>query len=507
MASREVPPWQRALGGALVRFEQLVGGARRRVLPPLRASTIETPRPIPPAPPTSDSQIVKRFRNADTYNSNPGHGVTVERVLGVYRQAESGNAWRQFDLFDNVIENDGHLRGLVENRILTVAGKPWVVIPGGDDEGSKSAAKALGESLANDLGFRELLEHQLTAAFYGVAVSEIDWQQDATGLVVPGRFVPIAHRRLGAPSDRVDEIHLIAGDGPGGLVPLRDHPGRYCVTRYRHRNPWAAGLMRTAVWWAVFKRWSVRDWQIFAEKFGLPFVVGYYNEGASPKTRQALEDAVKAIGEDGFAVLSDLAEIIVSSTAARSGDSSSVFPEIGRMCDAENSKLIAGGVLNTDSGQAGSYALGAVHEARGFLLALADAARIEEMFVRDLGKPFVAWNSFGGAKPPRLKVQVVREVDPLTRAQILAILAGELGMELDDAQMREEFHLRTPSGKALVGTKRMQAEKPAPAAPRPAGAGAAVQLAADLRSWWSTLEVGDRQSIARNAIEFFKGAA
>jgi phage gp29-like protein len=441
--------------------------------PKLRLVTEELARPSP-----TRRAVIVPVRGMDTYNSHPATGLTADMLVSFYRDAEAGRPVRQFDAFDQGIEVDGHLRGLIETRNESVAGSDWVLKPGRQDKPSEIAAAALEDYLRNSAtsttpplfgqshaaigGFREVLEHHLTAPHFGIALSNIVWDVDA-GMVVPCEFVNAAHRRFAAPSqDRADEIWLV-NSLSNQLVELE--AGLWAVSRYRNRNPWAAGLMRTCMWWTMFKRWSVRDWQVFAEMFGLPLAIGYYEEGAGEASRQALEEAVKSIGEDGFAVLSALTELVIKDTA-RSGDSSTVFPQIAKMCDEEMSKLIVGGTLNTDVAGVGSYNAATVHESRSYKKERADARRVEEMFVRDIGLPFKIWNGFDRAAPPRLKIQITR--DNKERADTLAIV-GQV-IELDADQIREEFSLRTPAaGKGVKFPSKSTEPKPPgakPGAPR-----------------------------------------
>lgn len=411
-------------------------------------------------PPPTRRVVAKPFRNLDTYNSHPGAGLTAEALVGYYRTAERGVPVQQFDVFDDLIETDGHLRGLIDGRIQSVAGQDWVLKPGrANDPASTRAAADLEERLQNDLAVRDFIEHQLTAPFYGFAATNIVWNL-IDGLIVPSDFVNVPHRRFASPSaERAGEIWLVGGDSKMDLIPL--DPGLWAVSRYRHRNPWAAGLMRTAAWWAMFKRWSVRDWQIFADMFGLPLAIGYYEEHASQTAREQLLETVKSIGEDGYAILSNLTEVVIKDTV-RSGDASSVYPAIADRCENQMSKLIAGGTLTTDTGGTGSYALGAVHETRQFNLARADARRIEEMFVRDIGRPFVAWNGYGNAAPPRLKIQIAREQSLEARATTISTLGT--AMDIDEDQVREEFSLRKPAqGRGI----RFEAQKPKEGTPKP----------------------------------------
>jgi phage gp29-like protein len=408
---------------------------------------------IKPAP-TRRGVITGNTRGIETYNSHPAFGLTAEMLVSYFRQAERGRPVRQFDTFDDLIETDGHLRGLINGRVESVSGCDWVLKPGAPDAASTIAAAALEERLRNHLGFREFIEHHLMAVHLGIACTNLVWDVEER-VIAPMLFTNAAARRFASPSqDRADEIWLVDGDS-SNLIELEY--GLWAISRYRHRNPWAAGLMRTCAWWALFKRWGVRDWQVFADMFGLPLVVGYYEEGASEESRKALEDAVKNVGTDGYAVLSAMTEIVIKDTV-RSGDSSTVYPQICKLAEAQMSKLIAGATLTTDAGSGpGSYALGNVHEEREAKLARADARRIEEMFVRDIGIPFKVWNGFDRAAPPRLKIQITR--DNLERAQVLQVV-GQV-VELDEAQIREEFSLREPApGKGVKFPTKVAPDKP-----------------------------------------------
>lgn len=376
-------------------------------------------------------------KRIDTYNSHPSVGLTVEMLLSFFREAERGMPVRQFDCFDDLIEIDGHLRGLIAGRIEAVAGCEMVVKPGREDKPSRIAADALAERLG-ELSLHKTIAHQLTAPHYGIACSSIVWDY-VEGVVAPVKFIDVAHRRFASPSqDRADKIMLIAGDNVRELAELE--PGLWFVSRYRGRNPWSAGLMRTCAWWSMIKRWAIRDWQVFAEMFGLPLVVGYYEEGASEESRKALEDAVRLIGEDGYAVLSNLTEIVISQ-AARAGDSSTVYPKIIDTAEAQQSKAVVGATLTTDVGGKGSYALGSIHESRQYARERADARDVQADFQACVGVPFIVWNGYDRAAAPHLSIKITR--DSLERAKTLQVVGSIIA--LDEGQLREEFHLLPPA--------------------------------------------------------------
>lgn len=366
--------------------------------------------------------------------SRPGFGLTPNTVKRIFLEAEAGYPQRQVDMFHDLIENDGHLRGLIDARINAVAGKGWVLQPGGTDSASIEGAQAL-EELLRTANVHELLWHQLECNFYGWAHSEIDWDFK-DGLFYPAWFHSVPHRRFVFPQ------------GASRLLTTKNYaegeeltPGRWVVSRARGSNIARAGLMRTAAWFALFKRTSIRDWVVAAEKYGIPFVLGKYESTASPKTRAALENAVKKLGQDGFAVLEEQIAIEIVNVAQRSGDGG-LLANLVSLCNAELSKTLTGATLTADAGGTGSWALGKVHSGVRFDLIQSDAAMVAEVMRRCIGEPFMRFNGFPG-QAPILKSQIAQDIDQQTRMKIQTS-AAKLGLPLSKSQMYEDHALRKP---------------------------------------------------------------
>lgn len=398
---------------------------------------LDDPRPIPNKAPNKRQAL--DFPAYDRRQSHPGTGLEPERVWHIFRAAEHGHLECQADLFDDIVESDGHLRSLIEGRIVAVAGKDWVIQPGGSDPASIKAAEALEEALTDGLDFVELLEHQLTAPYYGFACSEIIWGL-RDNLVAPTRFIDVPHRRfrIGEKGD----LRLVTKNERYNGEELK--AGKWIISKARHASLARAGLLRTAAWWALFKRMSVRDWVVYAEKFGLPYITGRYQQSASDESKAVLAQVVEDLGSDGYAVLSDEVDVAIHDIGTRMGDDA-VHPALIGLCEAQMSKLIYGATLTNDSGGSGSWALGKVHQGRSFALEQADASRFQHVFRKHISAPFVKYNNFGKARPPRLKIQISQELDPKTRAQVASILVNELGAEIDGKQLMDELGFRRPA--------------------------------------------------------------
>ncbi len=380
---------------------------------------------------------------------HPGYGLTPERVNRIFRESEAGDLRELADLYDDLIESDGHLRAQFESRISAVSGKGITIQPGGTTDTDKAAAEILEQALLHsDLDFIVHLEHHLEAAFKGWSATEIVWglRAHAGRLAwVPVELDDIEHRRFlfraRGGSER-NELLLATRTIERGESLL---PGQWVISKARHSNLARSGLFRTCAWWCLFKRLSVRDWIVFAEIFGIPLLVGYYEQGATPEAKEALEIGLRDIGEGGRAILSDLTKIAISDIPQRSGDGGGVHERIVARCDAEISKLISGATLNVESGGPGSFALGRVHQDRSFDLQVADAARLQRTWHRFIARPFMRFNGFEemGAKTPKLNIQVAHTLDPKTRTDILDTL-GENGIHVDGWHVAEQMGFRRP---------------------------------------------------------------
>jgi phage gp29-like protein len=403
----------------------------------------------PPTPlaPIRFGPTQKRWPFLDGTSMRPGYHLTPFKLFSAFRQAEMGAPLLQCDVFEDILENDGHLRGQYESRLSAVAHRPWLIQPGGKGPVCLAAASALASALKRT-NMLPLLWHLMEAVGYGWSGANTVWELadragDSRNVIVPTWFLLAPHRRF-----------LISEAGMGDLTfrtELNQWPGdtlyhgEWIVARRMHRLVMRAGLFRTTSWWALFKRLSITDWIVFAEKFGIPIVLGTYSERASPETRAALEQAVVDIGTDGQAVLSELTKILIGTPGlARSGDVSSLHPAVAARCDAEMSKVITGATLNVETGGPGSFALGKVHQGRAQDLVFADALWLQESFQRHVIVPFIDYNpQFAGAELPRLVIRVRPEMAPEIAVKVYGKLQA-MGLEIEVGDALKPLYEASP---------------------------------------------------------------
>lgn len=405
------------------------------------------------------------MRTFDAWIDHPGYAITPQGVLAVFREAERGFPQRQCDLFDDLVENDGHLRNLFEQREQAVAGKPWVVQADGQDGDAELAARVMGEALRR-LPMIQVFQHLLTANRYGWGAAEIDWGiavVEGRPWIVPQWIAPVPARRFRITMDATapgftDELRLYTDISRPQGDALR--PGKWIVLRRPGAWLARAGLMRTAAWPAMAKRLGFRDWMVYSQRFGLPLpIVQYKADEVEDADLATAEEVVRRIGSDGGAVMPDSLKLDFHDATRGNAENSKAHGGLISHCNSEMSKLINGSTLTNDSTGSGgaSYALGEVHATVRWDNVLFDAEGLQEALRTQLFGPFMLFNNLRG-KPPLLKLQVVRDLDPRARAAIAVQLRNELDIAVSISQLRQELGFREPLGDGDA----------APGAPKPA---------------------------------------
>lgn len=414
--------------------------------------SLQRPRPFSGAAPRG--QDARDLLFYDAVVNHPEFGVTPSTILGAFRTAEAGDPTQQNDLFDGLIEGDGHSRSLFEKREQAVAGKPRVIQAGDDTADGQLGADVLRVAMER-LPLVDAFEHLLKYNRHGYSGCEIDWDIRRIGgrdWIVPAWLTPVPARRFRINSGALglmnggglDELRLITDYRRPLGDPLR--PGKWFILRRSGTALARSGLMRTGVWPLMGKRYGFRDWLIWMEKFGQPIPIAKYNEDADDAAKDAAAEIIRSIGETNGAIVPKTIDIEFAE-AKRFGDSGSVHQAHIDHCNAEMSKLVNGSTLTNDNKGSGgaSYALGSVHDGVRWEAVQYDAEKLETAFSTDVAAWFCFYNNLNCA-PQLLKIQVVRDLDPMTRVQVAAKYRNELGGKVSAQQMGQELGFREPSG-------------------------------------------------------------
>ncbi len=404
-------------------------------------------------------------RHGNRYEAHPGYGLQPDDVFPIFVRAERGDPRRQCQLFDDLLERDPTTRNLFEQRAGAVSGKPFVVQAGGNKDEDVAAAAILAESVARIPEFVEFLEHQLSHNRYGYAASELDWTH-RHGLVEIARMENVHADRFRIATHH----HAPGGARPGELLLVTDRnpmgealaPGKWVVSQRPGSLGLARrGLMRTCAWYCMFKLFAVKDWAVYAARFGIPFVLAKIDDFEDQEARRIAEEIVRRVGDDGGAVMPEDFKLEITD-GGRKTPKSDTHGGLIAFCNAENSKAVYGSTLSNDNGQSGgaSYALGTTHAGVRWENVVRDAVVLQEVFCSQIAVPFMHYNNLPGAAPV-LRIQVVQALSPEQIVKTADFFVNKLGIPVSEQQMRQMIGFRKPLNDADA------AAGPASAAPAP----------------------------------------
>lgn len=388
--------------------------------------------------------------------------ITPSDITEARKNAEQGKPERYFEILDHIRTLDGDLRGDLETRRLALLSFDHAVV--GED---KIQTDFVRDVIAR-LDYQSVASALAEGVYFGIRILDLEWER-IDGRILPTHFDTINAKYLlsAVPADMKTsqgnpasaKIRSIADvlyykNTDQNLIRLSDFPvGKLVIAdfsdvSYKHLpiNFTEMGLGALCMYASILQHYNLLDWGAYNEIFGQPLRVAQYPSGHQVKEEiTKAEEAVKSLGTDAYAVLSDAIKI--------------VFPEVNRTSSVETynkldekvgkkkTRAILGETLTADSGRTGSYALGMVHNGVRIEKVVSDAHYIKRVIKRQIIDPLLAYNF---AKPDRsIALDIpVKGAQNLQADILIDREAYEMGMELSKSQMREKYGWREPADDA-----------------------------------------------------------
>lgn len=379
----------------------------------------------------------------------PSPGISVAstlspaRLAGVLRNVTDGNARDYFILAEEMEERDLHYASVLRTRKLTVAGIPPSVEAASDDEHDLLLADAV-RNLMEQPQIPELLFDLLDGLGKGVGVCEILWStRDGW---IPRDYEWVDPRFLKPDSDTLREFRLLTDEQPVDGIPLT--PGKYVMhyPRLKSGLPLRNGLARLVAVMYMLKSFTVRDWWAFAEKFGIPIVVGKYGNNATPEQIQTLISAIASIASDAGCAIPQSMQLEMQETASRNGGGA-LFKEMAEWCDAQTSKAVLGQTMTTDDGS--SRAQADVHDRVRMDIVKWDARQLENTLNEFLVRPYIQFNYGPQERYPLVKLPISEPEDLKAFVDALIPLIDR-GLRVQESEIRDKFGLAEPEKDASI---------------------------------------------------------
>lgn len=399
------------------------------------------------------------------YSTYPGVGVEPQQIWNLQIQRNNGYPEKWTEFIEHTLERDGHLGGIYDTRRQSVADKPFRCHPARrGDPVADVLAKVIERAVDKIDAFDQTIEDLLSASAYGYAVSEIVWQQAKINVPLPNgssatirikvpRTIEWHHWKCVRFDRDTDEPYLRIGAGGEYEIP----PHKFIFhaaggTGLIERR----GFMGACAWLSAAKRWSERDWLVYAKLFGIPNIMARYPDGQEEYQthREKYVQFLKDWGEGIPALLPD--SLVTEITREPAGRSSDVHGSIIGWANAEMSKRILGSTLTVEMGGQGSWAAADTHRDAPYMRSRTDGRKLCSTLRRDLFKSIIELNrdvlaNAIGESPdaladsvPQCSFRIEKEMSPRDRQAIYEGAVNELGLEVDEDQYRDEMGLDAP---------------------------------------------------------------
>jgi phage gp29-like protein len=345
---------------------------------------------------------------------------------------------QQMALCNRMLDNDAHLASVYRDLVSATAGLDWEVIPFDDSTEAKAYADTCDEwttSKSEDL--EELLPLLIAGEFYPVAGAGMTWD---LGKFLPASFVEIDPVRWYW-ENRTNSLKIRTLSEPyfGEDLP----PNEFVMYRssLRPGKGREGGLWRPAAWLYLFKHFTLCEWMEFAEIYGKPFRVAYYNR---KEERDAIYQAMLDLGANAAGAF-PIGTVIDLKEANRTS-AVDVYKHLREACNDEMSELFVGHPLvstaKPDSGQLAGGAAQKVHEK----IIRAVARRAGRVIGKYVYKPIVSFHHGQEAisKIPQFKLKYETPEDEQKKAQTFVLINQALEAveeAIDPEEIRETFNI------------------------------------------------------------------
>ncbi len=253
---------------------------------------------------------------------------------------------------------DSQVRACVNSRKSGILSLLWEI----DRGKAKSAQAKLIHDLYNDLDIHGFNQAILNAPMFGFQPIEIIWGK-VGNYILPVDLVPKNQEWFLYDKDANLKLATINNPMNGEVLPDKKFlTPLYNDINNKYYNPYGDRVLSSCFWPVTFKKSGFKWWVTFAEKYGMPYIVGKLPRSTMDSDRESMKDQLESMVMDAVAVISDDAELDFIESGNRNS-SSDLYENLINICDSSISKAILGQTLTTDITRkgTGSYALGKVH--------------------------------------------------------------------------------------------------------------------------------------------------
>lgn len=267
------------------------------------------------------------------------------------------------------IEQTGQVATCVSSRNAGVTSLNWRIVQKNDKY------KEFYDDICKHIDIYDVISSIIKAPAYGYQPIEIVWAKSGAN-VIPDKI--IAKPQEWFFFNAKNELCFKQRGKADGLVLRPEEKKFLCPTSgASYLNPYGIPYLSRCFWDVAFIKGGVEFWTKFNEKYGMPYLIGKYEEGSSDEKIQDLLQMLNNMVQDAVAVIPDNSTFEIKEASGKTG-SADLYEKYIRMFEQNISKNILGQTLTTDIGSSGSYAAGKVHAAVRADIVASDARIVEK---------------------------------------------------------------------------------------------------------------------------------
>lgn len=372
-------------------------------------------------------------------------GIDPARLGGVIKAADNGSTQEWMILAEEIEELFPHYSTVLSKRRRQVAQLPITVK---DADGSVAAKKHgdLVRDWLKTMTLQRAMFDILDGIGKGYSVLEITWDTQTPGRVVPSEFLYRPQRFFETSYVDGNTIWLRSEKGFQELAP---HKFLLHAHRNKSGNIVRSGLTRAVAFLWLYASYTLKDWGLFVQGYGLPMRVGRYGPEASDGDKRVLWRAVSSIAGDVAAIIPKSMEIEFVKGGENAGGTE-LYLKRADWLNYEVSKLVLGSTAGTDA-VAGGHAVGKEHREVEADVERYDAFLLSISITRQVVVPMVAFTFGPQAAYP---VVTVGQPDMVPLKDLIDAVAdlGGMGLKVKASQIRERLQLEEPEdGDETIG--------------------------------------------------------
>lgn len=330
-------------------------------------------------------------------SGHPADGLTPVKLARILRNAAEGEPEAYFELAENMEERDMHYFAVLSTRKRQVAQLPITVEAASDDENHIKHADFIRDWIANDV-LRSALVDFLDAIGKGYSIIEVIWHTH-NGQWLPKELVWRPQRWF--KPLREDGETLVLREG-GTQCPLPPH--QILVHRHASKSGLTVrgGLALVVAWGWMYKSYTLKDWSIFVQNYGMPIRIGRYGPTATEQEKNILWKAVKNVAGDMAAIIPDNMNVELKDIAAK-GTTVDLYERRADWMDRQISKAVLGQTTTTDA-ISGGHAVSREHRLVQEDIERSDAAILSSTINQQLIPNIIAFNFGQQDRYPKIHI-------------------------------------------------------------------------------------------------------